>query len=131
MQLIIADPKNGKSYKVEIPKDKEVEFVGKKIGDKVDGGVVGAAGYELELTGGSDDSGFPMRSDVAGQRKIQALLTKGVGYHTKEKGMRRKKVVRGDTYSSSIVQINAKIVKAGPIALDELFKSEGKKEEKK
>lgn len=130
MHVIISDSKTGKSYKAEVSKDKEMEFAGKKIGDAIDGGTIGAAGYELELTGGSDDSGFPMRSDVTGTRKIGVLLTKGVGYNAKEKGMRRKKVVRGNAYSQSIVQVNAKIVKEGPVPLGELFKTE-KKEEKK
>lgn len=128
--MIMADVKTGKSYKIEIAKDKEVEFIGKKIGEKIDGGLIGAAGYELELTGGSDSSGFPMREDVSGQRKLKVLLTKGVGYRSKEKGIRKKKVVRGNTYSSLIIQINAKVSKEGPVPLDQLFKTE-KKEEKK
>ena len=131
MQIIISESKSGKSYKADISKEKESEILGKKIGDKIDGGVFGAAGYELELTGGSDDSGFPMRDDVAGTRKMKALLTEGTGFHTKEKGQRRRKIVRGDTYSSEITQVNAKIVKAGPVSLDELFKKEEKKEEEK
>ena len=131
MQIIISESKSGKSYKVDIPKDKEAELVGKKVGDRIDGGVFGAAGYELELTGGSDDSGFPMRTDVAGSRKIKALLTEGTGFHAKEKGQRRRKIVRGDTYSSEITQVNAKVIKAGPVSLDELFKKEEKEEEKK
>ncbi len=131
MHLIISDTKTGKSYKAEVPKDKEAEIIGKKMGDRIDGGVIGAAGYELELTGGSDDSGFPMRDDVAGSKKMKVLLTKGVGFHAKKKGARRRKMIRGDTYSSEITEVNAKILKAGPASLDELFKKEGKAEEKK
>ncbi len=131
MHLIISDTKAGKSYKAEIPKDKEAEIAGKRIGDMIEGGIVGAAGYELELTGGSDDSGFPMRKDVAGSRKMKVLLTKGIGFHAKNKGERRRKMIRGDSYSSEITQINAKITKAGPASLDELFRKEKKTEEKK
>jgi small subunit ribosomal protein S6e len=127
MHLIISDTKTGKSYKAEIPKEKESEIVGKKIGDKIEGGIIGAAGYELELTGGSDDSGFPMRDDVAGPKKMKVLLTKGVGFRAKEKGERRRKMVRGDAYSAGITEVNAKIVKAGPASLDELFKKEEEK----
>lgn len=130
MQIIISESKDGKSYKVDIPKEKESEIIGKKIGDKIDGGVFGAAGYELELTGGSDDSGFPMRDDVVGSKKLKALITEGTGFHAKRKGERKRKIVRGDTYSSEIVQINAKVAKAGTVALGELFKKE-KEEEKK
>jgi len=130
MQIIISESKNGKSYKVDIAKEKESDIIGKRIGDKIDGGVFGAAGYELELTGGSDDSGFPMRGDVTGSRKMKALISDGTGFNAKEKGQRRRKIVRGDTYSPEITQVNAKIVKAGPVSLDELFKKE-KEEGKK
>jgi len=131
MQINISEPKSGKSYKVEIAKEKQAEFIGKRIGDKIDGGTIGAAGYELELTGGSDDSGFPMRDDIAGTRKMKSLLTKGTGFNAKEKGQRRRKIVRGDTFSADIIQINAKVVKEGPNPLDSLFKKEEKAEEKK
>ena len=126
MHLIISDTKTGKSHKAEVSKEKEAEIVGKKIGDVIDGGVAGAAGYELELTGGSDDSGFPMRDDVAGPKKMKILLTKGVGFRAKRKGERRRKMVRGDTYSAEITEVNTKILKAGPTSLDELFKKEEK-----
>ena len=130
MQIIISETKDGKSYKVEIPKEKEAEIVGKKIGDRIDGGAIGAAGYELELTGGSDDSGFPMRSDIAGPKKSKVLLTKGVGFRAKRKGERKRKIVRGDTYSAEITEVNTKVVKAGPVALGELFKKEEKEKVK-
>ncbi len=131
MQIIISDTKSGKSYRIDIPKDKETEIIGKKIGDRIDGGIFGAVGYEFELTGGSDDSGFPMRTDVAGSRKIKALLTEGTGFHTRERGQRRRKIVRGNAYSADITQVNAKVVIAGATALDSLFRKEEKKEEEK
>lgn len=130
MRIVIADPKSGKSFQTELPKEKEAQISGKKIGETIEGGLVGAAGYTLELTGGSDNSGFPMRKDVSGSRKEGLLLTEGTGFHTKRSGERRRKMVRGNTYSSDIIQVNAKVVKAGPTPLDELFKTEEKKEEK-
>ena len=128
MKMVISDSKTGKSYQVEIAKDNEAQLAGKKIGDTVDGGVIGAPGYTLELTGGSDSSGFPMRKDVAGVRKTKILLTDGVGFHAEHEGERRRKLVIGNTYSSEVAQVNAKVAKAGPTPLEELF---GKKEEKK
>lgn len=130
MQLIVSDTKTGKSYKVDVPKDKEIEIIGKKIGDVIDLGFVGAAGYKIELTGGSDGSGFPMRKDIRGPIRTKALITKGVGFRAKEKGERKRKTIRGNTFSAEIVQVNSKIVEYGPVALDEIFKTE-KKEEKK
>lgn len=131
MKLVIADPKDGKSYKVELDKTKESAIIGKKIGDSVDGGTIGAAGYSFELTGGSDTSGFPMRRDMSGTRKASVLLSKGTGFNAKRDGERRKKMVRGTAYSSDIIQVNAKIVQPGPTPLGEIFKQEPKKEEKK
>jgi small subunit ribosomal protein S6e len=128
MRLVISDPKSGKSYQSEVPKEQEIAIVGKRIGDEIDGGVVGAAGFTLKLTGGSDASGFPMRPDVPGNRKMAALITKGIGFKTKRKGERRRKMLRGNNYSQDTAQVNSLVIKAGSASLEELF---GKKEEKK
>jgi small subunit ribosomal protein S6e len=128
MRLVISDPKTGKSFQSEIPKEQVGSIVGARMGDEIDGGLVGAAGYSLLLTGGSDGSGFPMKNDVPGNRKMASLLTKGVGFFSKRKGERRRKMVRGNNYTQDIIQVNAKVVKAGSVSLEELF---GKKEEDK
>ncbi|MBD3210936.1 30S ribosomal protein S6e [Candidatus Micrarchaeota archaeon] len=126
MRIVISDTASGKSYQVELPKEKEAQIAGKKIGDELDGNLVGAAGYTLELTGGSDDSGFPMRREVFGPVKKKVLTSKGVGFNAKRKGERKRKVIRGNTYSSDIVQVNTKVKKAGATPLDQLFKKEEK-----
>lgn len=132
MRIVISDPKTGKSYQAEIPSDREFEIVGKKIGEVIDGSLVEAGGYKLELTGGSDGSGFPMRPDVKGGGRKKVLITKGVAFSTKRKGERKRRYVLGDTYSAQVVQVNAKIAEYGPTSLDELLgKKEEKKEEKK
>ncbi len=127
MKMVIGEPNSGKTYQVEVPKDKEALLYGKKIGDEIEGDIVGLAGYVLKITGGSDTSGFPMRSDVHGARKVRILLSGGVGFNPTRKGERRKKTVRGNTISAEISQVNVKVVKAGPTPLDEIL---GKKEEK-
>ncbi len=126
MRIVISETTSGKSYQVELEKDKEASIVGKKIGDELDGNLVGAAGYVLELTGGSDGSGFPMRMEVHGASKKPVLTSEGTGFHAKRKGERRRKYVRGNTYSSDIIQINAKVKKAGATPLEQLFKKEEK-----
>lgn len=128
MRIVISDPTSGKSFQTEIEKDKEVNIVGKKINEELDGNLVGAAGYTLKLTGGSDGSGFPMRADVSGAVKKQILSSVGVGFKAKEKGERKRVVVRGNTYSSEITQVNTQVIKAGTAKLEELF---GKTEDKK
>lgn len=127
MRIVISDPATGRSYQAELPKDREAQLAGRKIGDKIEGGVCGAAGYTLELTGGSDASGFPMRKDTTGSRRSRSLITEGVGFNPDRKGERRRKVVLGNTYSGDISQVNAKVLTAGPTPLDQLFKKEEKK----
>lgn len=124
--MVIADPASGKSYQVELDADKEANVSGKRIGEELEGNLVGAAGYTLELTGGSDGSGFPMRVEVHGPAKKAILTSKAVGFNAKEKGQRKRKYVRGNTYSSEIVQVNAKVKKAGATPLDQLFPKQEK-----
>jgi len=126
MRIVISEPTSGKSYQVELAKDKEANLVGKKVGDEFDGNLVGAAGYVLELTGGSDGSGFPMRTEVHGPAKKPVLTSTGIGFHAKRKGERQRRYVRGNTYSQEIVQVNAKVKKAGATPLEQLFKKEEK-----
>ncbi len=128
MRLVIADPKTGKCYQTELAKDKETYILGKKMGDSIDGNPLGAAGYVIKLTGGSDKSGFPMRGDFEGQRKAKLLLSSGSGFNPTLKGERRKKLVIGNTYTADVMQVNAMVTEYGTTALEQLFP---KKEEKK
>jgi len=60
-KIVISD-KLGKSLSHEL-KDKDAQpFLGSKIGDTFDSSLVGLAGGKLQITGGSDKSGTPMRS---------------------------------------------------------------------
>ena len=62
---------NGSSYNMSVSGNNLSQFLGKKIGDVVDvifvvEGEQTLAGYKLEITGGSDKTGTPMRSDLSG-----------------------------------------------------------------
>lgn len=132
-KITINDPKTGKSYNKVLDTD---AFKNKKIHDKISGDALGLKGYELEITGGSDTSGFPMRSDLEGPGRRKALLTGGVGVKIPRKGARIRKSIRGNLVSLDIAQVNLKIVKEGSKKIAELFgakeeKAEEKKEEKK
>jgi len=135
MKIVISEKKTGKSYGIDLAKDKESALIGKKIGDKLEGGSVGAEGYELEITGGSDNSGFPMRRDVSGPRRIGVILSSGTGFRKIGKGVRAKRNVRGNIISDQIVQVNTKVVTAGSKPLEEIFPKSAagadKKDEKK
>jgi len=105
-KLIISDPKTGKSSVKEL-KDQEAQIlVGLKIGDTLDASVIGVKG-KIKITGGSDKAGFPMRSDVLGGVKKRVLLTKGVGLKSVEKGEKRRRLIRGNTITDEIYQVNA------------------------
>ena len=121
--------KDGKTYKIELPAEKEALVIGKRIGDVLDGGAFGLPGYQLKITGGSDDSGFPMRQDVQGTQKKRPLLSGGVGFNPKRAGERRRKTVRGNTVSQEISQLNLTVVRPGPEPLDGLLSSSEAKEE--
>ena len=127
MQIVISDVGTGKAYKVE-GKDAEANalFVGKRIGDVVDADIIGLGGYALEITGGSDRQGMPMRKDVAGTARKRILITNPPGYRPREQGKRRRKSVRGNEISMDITQINVIIKDYGKKPLDELLvKAEG------
>ena len=130
MKVVISDGKTGRSYQVELPKEKEGAVVGLKIGDQLEGALVGAAGYKLQITGGSDKDGVPMRPDVAGGRRMHTILSSGPGIRPKKKGERRRKAVRGNVITAEIAQLNTRVVEYGEKKLEELFPSKPKEEKK-
>lgn len=117
IRVVISDPKSGKAYQVE-QKD-SAKLLGRRIGDSIEGDLMGLSGYKLQITGGSDKEGFPMRSDLPGTRRRQLLLAGGVGYHPLIDGKKRRKSVHGREISPSIGQINVKIVEYGAKTVEE------------
>ena len=120
-KVVVNDVKQGKSYQIQVSGAHANSLIGKKIGDEVDGIFVSLPGYRLHITGGTDKDGFPMRPDLPGMGKRRLLLAGGVGYHPDIKGQRKKKMVRGNTISADIVQINMKVVKYGTKSIEELL----------
>jgi small subunit ribosomal protein S6e len=93
-----------------------------KIGDTINGGLIGFPNYEFVITGGSDSSGFPMRKDVHGPVKKKILVSKrGIGYKPRRVGEKRRKTVRGSEVTYDMTLINLKVSKYGEA---ELFKKE-------
>ena len=122
LKVVAADPETGKSYKLESSDTESRKLIGLRIRDKIAGELVGLPGYELEITGGTDKDGFPMRADIAGSGREDVLLAKGTGFSPKKRGERRRKLVRGSRISDAIVQLNAKIVKRGEKPIEEFAK---------
>jgi small subunit ribosomal protein S6e len=124
----------GKTYKVEIENE---ELVGRSIGEKIDGALINEdlAGYEIEITGTSDKSGFCGMPEVDGPNIKRILLGYGRGMKNRPrregkkkvanlKGLRLRKTVRGKEISNFTVQINTKVLKEGKKKFDDLFKTE-------
>ncbi len=99
-----------KAWQITVTGQAAEQLVGMKIGDRFDGSLVGLPGYQLEIRGGSDNSGFPMLPSIPGPVKKRVLLSGPPGFHPREKGERRRKTVRGNTISHDIVQVNTMIV---------------------
>jgi len=120
-KIVLSDPKNGKSYKVDVSGGAAAFLMGKHVGDEVDASPMGVSGYRMKITGASDRNGTPARQNLpmAGRKKL--LLSGGVGYHPVMDGERRRKPIRGNEITADFVQINAKIISYGEKTLDEMF----------
>ena len=110
--LIVSDPAAGTSQRVEIDAARMGPLVGTRIGQTVDGSLAGMQGYKLKLTGGTDKDGIPMRPDVHGSAKSRIVLSGGVGYTPKNKGEKKRKVVRGNTVSQETTFLNFVVLEA-------------------
>ena len=108
--VVVADPTDGTSYQQDVDGQDANRFVGRELGETVDGGAVGLDGYELEITGGSDETGRPMREDVAGSNIKELLLEGGVGFKPSRDGERKRITVRGKKISNETAQINVTVV---------------------
>ena len=126
-KVVVSDKET--SYQVETDNDLNKQFIGLAIGEDIDGKLVGLEGYTLKITGGSDKNGFPMRKDVFGQRRIKSLLSGGVGYKPKSKGIKKRKTVRSKVISEDIVQINTIVSKFGNKSLADILNKENNEEE--
>lgn len=120
--------KQGKTIQKEI---EDIDPLSRKIiGDKINGDELGFEGYEFEITGGSDKSGFPMRKGIQSARK-RILAKRGTGLRIRRKGMKKRKTVCGEFITQSISQINLKVLKKGKNPLEESSENSEKTEEKK
>jgi small subunit ribosomal protein S6e len=127
-KAVINDPKDGKSYQTSVTGHHANSLIGKKIGDVIDGIFVGLPGYKLQITGGSDKDGFPMRKDLPGPRRKKLLISKSTGFNPLERGLRQKKSVRGNTVAPDTLQVNLKVTAHGMKPVADLIKNEEKKE---
>jgi len=110
--LIVSNPADGTSQRVEIDDQQLRALYGTRIGQVVEGAVADMQGYRIKFTGGTDKDGIPMRPDVHGSAKARIILSGGVGYKPKDKGEKKRKVVRGNTVNAEIAFLNFTVVEA-------------------
>ncbi|MFC7057966.1 30S ribosomal protein S6e [Halovenus salina] len=122
--VAVADPDDGMTYQIDVSDQDANRFIGRDLGEEVDGSAVGLNGYTLELTGGSDNAGRPMRDDVRGPNLKQVMLEGGTGYNPSRDGERERVTVRGREVSDDTRQINARIADRGSQPVDELLADE-------
>lgn len=125
-KLTISDIK-GKSISKELKDSDANPFLGLQLGNETDASIAGLTG-KLKLTGGSDKSGVPMRVDVHGAARKRVLLVRGVGLQDAEYGQRKRKLMRGNTVSEEIYQLNCKFDGELPVEAPAEEKTEDKKE---
>jgi len=131
-KLTISDIK-GKSISKELKDSDANPLLGLQLGNETDAAIVGLSG-KLKLTGGSDKSGVPMRNDIHGAARKYVLLSKGVGLQDAETGQRVRKLMRGNTVSEEIYQVNCKFDGELPVETpteDAAESTEEKTEDKK
>lgn len=121
MKVTVGDT-DGETHQIEV--EDSAQLVGKKIGETFDGGIIGLDGYEIEITGGTDTSGIPMRESIEGPLRKRVLIEKGQGIRDTEEGTRKRKSVRGNTVSDETEQLNTKVVEEGSKSIEELLGEE-------
>ena len=119
--VVVADPDEGAAHQRAVDGQDANRFIGRSIGDEVDGSAVGLDGYTVEITGGSDTAGRPMREDVAGSALTSILVDGGTGFEPTREGERKRITVRGREVGDETRQINATIAERGEGAVADLL----------
>ena len=132
-KVVVSDGKTGKSYQVEAKDEVARKIKDKKIGDVLEGTIIGLPGFKLQITGGSDKSGFPMKTGLHTPGAARILMGDGVGFKA-ERGHRARRRVHGEIVGDDMVQINMRIKEYGSKDIDTILgkpKEEKPAEEKK
>ena len=109
-KVIVSDPEAGTSKVVELEEARATPFIGRRLGEIIDGSAVDLPAHKVQILGGSDKDGVPMRGNVHGGVRRRVVLSGGAGFSPKNSGERKRKTVRGNVITDEIVQINMKIV---------------------
>ena len=128
--VVVGDPETGLAHQLEAEGQDANRFIGKSIGEEVDGSAVGLDGYTLEITGGSDNAGRPHNKTVAGSRLQEVLMKeRQTGYKPGRDGERRRITARGREMSDETAQINVTVAEAGDESIESRRGLEGDDED--
>ena len=141
-----APKSNGKAYSLKVSGNNHSQLLGKKIGDIIDGIFIGEgdkilSGYKLQITGGSDKTGTPLRKDLDGGSRQSVLVTRSTGFkghnlvfktkggekkrfRYKPDGLRKRRNFRGNTINQDTRQINLKVIEFGKKSLADILSTE-------
>jgi len=110
LKLVVSEPGTGKASVMELEGTKAKPFLGRGLGDTLDGSLIGLSGKKVKITGGSDKDGIPLRPDVQGGGKKHLVLTRSIGFRGKH-GERKRKLVRGRMITDETYQVNLAVLK--------------------
>jgi len=111
---------------VELEESRATPLIGRKIGESIDGAIVDLPAHKVQIVGGSDKDGVPMRPSVHGGVRRRVVLSGGAGFNPKKRGERKRKAVRGNVITDEIAQVNAKIVEKPKKPKEEKIEAEKK-----
>ncbi len=120
MKLNLSDPKTTKTYCVEVDEKNSLNFLNKKISDKVSLTFI-SPDLKAEITGGRDKQGSPMYPSLDVTETKKVFLPKGIAFKTKNKGERKRKRVAGRIITPNIQEINLKIISGDTKILEEKY----------
>ncbi|WP_291767537.1 30S ribosomal protein S6e [Caldivirga sp. UBA161] len=114
-KLVLSDPRSGKSKQLEVKDEAAQRLIGLRIGDVFDAQLIKEIidlpqGFKIKITGGTGYDGAPMHPGIEGPVKKYALLSGEPGFRPKKRGLRVRRLIRGNTISDQIVQVNAVLV---------------------
>ncbi|ABW00984.1 30S ribosomal protein S6e [Caldivirga maquilingensis] len=114
-KLVLSDPRSGKSKQLEVKDEVAQRLIGLRIGDVFDAQLIKEIidlpqGFRIKITGGTGYDGAPMHPGIEGPVKKYALLSGRPGFRPEKKGLRVRRLIRGNTISDQIVQVNAVLV---------------------
>lgn len=106
IKLDIVEKKGENTETLTLEGNEAARLLRMKLGDVIDGSLVGRKGGKYRIAGGSDTSGFPMFPGIHGAAQKRTLLRKGRGARRARKGELLRVTLRGETISEETAQLN-------------------------